>query len=109
VAAVHEPPQRSRRPAAKGRLRRPLRPEALSRSDTMIDARRTQVIRIGAADTHFEGWCERCLDEPTPQSLGVRWLVVDGELPLAADAGLTSCRRGHRIAVRRLGRLTDAA
>ena len=37
------------------------------------------------------------------------WLRVDGELPLEVDAGLTSCRRGHRIAVRRLGRLTDAA
>ncbi len=70
---------------------------------------RSQVIRIGPAEARFEGWCERCLDDPTPQSLGLRWLRVDGELPLEVDAGLTSCRRGHRIAVRRLGRLTDAA
>ena len=74
-----------------------------------IPAERTQVIRVGAAATRYEGWCERCLDQAEPQSIGVQWLRVEGELPLAADAGLTSCRRGHRIAVRRSGRLTSAA
>ena len=70
---------------------------------------RTQVIRISASATRYEGWCERCLDQAEPQSIGVQWLRVEGELPLAADGGLVSCRRGHRIAVRRSGRLTSAA
>ena len=70
---------------------------------------RTQVIRLGATETHYEGWCERCLDQAEPQSIGVQWLRVEGELPLSADAGLTSCVRGHRIAIRRRGRLTSAA
>ncbi len=40
----------------------------------------------------------------------MQWLLrVEGELPLAADGGLASCRRGHRIAIRRNGRLTSAA
>jgi len=72
-------------------------------------AGRRQVIRIGATETRFEGWCERCLDETATQSVGVRWLRIEGELPLEADAALLTCRRGHRVAVRRLGRLTDAA
>lgn len=75
----------------------------------MSTAARTQVIRIGQADTRFEGWCERCLDEATPQSIGVRWLRIDGEIPAEADAALASCRRGHRVAVRRMRPLTDAA
>ena len=70
---------------------------------------RTQVIRISASATRYESWCERCLDQAEPQSIGVQWLRVEGELPLAADGGLVSCRRGHRIAVRRSGRLTSAA
>ena len=72
-------------------------------------AERKQVIRIGAAATRYEGWCERCLDQSEPQSIGVQWLRVEGELPLSADGGLTSCWRGHRIAIRRSGRLTSAA
>ena len=90
----------------------PVRPVHLSGSRAVMSVSttaRSQVIRIGPGEARFEGWCERCLDDPTPQSLGLRWLRVDGELPLEVDAGLTSCRRGHRIAVRRLGRLTDAA
>lgn len=70
---------------------------------------RTQVIRLGVTATHYEGWCERCLDQGEPQSIGVQWLRIEGELPLAADAGLTSCVRGHRIAIRRASRLTSAA
>ncbi len=46
---------------------------------------RTQVIRISASATRYEGWCERCLDQSEPQSIGVQWLRVEGELPLAAD------------------------
>ena len=70
---------------------------------------RTQVIRISASATRYESWCDRCLDQAEPQSIGVQWLRVEGELPLAADGALVSCRRGHRIAVRRSGRLTSAA
>ena len=68
----------------------------------MTTLSRTQVIRVGSADIRFEGWCEHCLDEASPQSIGVRWLRVDGELPAGIDAAVTACRRGHRIAVRRL-------
>lgn len=40
----------------------------------------------------------------------MQWLLrVEGELPLAADGGLASGRRDHRIAIRRNGRLTSAA
>ena len=80
----------------------PVRPVHLSVSRAVTTLTRTQVIRVGAHDSRFEGWCEQCLDEATPQSIGVRWLRVDGDLPEGIDAAVTSCRRGHRIAVRRL-------
>ena len=67
------------------------------------------MIRVSASAHRYEGWCERCLDQGEPQSIGVQWLRVEGELPFAVDAALTACRRGHRIAVRRTGRLTSAA
>lgn len=82
--------------------RGPVRPVHLSVSRAVRADTRIQVIRVGARDTRFEGWCEHCLDEATPQSIGVRWLRVEGELPEGIDAAVTSCRRGHRIAVRRL-------
>ena len=88
----------------------PVRPVRLSGSRAVHPtAARTQVIRIAADETRFEGWCEHCLDDATPQSIGVQWLRVAGDLPLAIDAGLAACKRGHRIAVRRLRPLTDAA
>jgi hypothetical protein len=86
------------------------RPSARSDSlESVISTSRTQVIRVSPSATSYEGWCERCLDDATPQSIGVRWLRVDGALPLGIDAAVARCHRGHRIAVRRLGRLTDAA
>jgi hypothetical protein len=60
------------------------------------------VIWLGADATDYAVPCEACRDDH-------RWSdlipsVVEGTLRREADVGFTTCRRGHRIVVRRVGR-----
>ncbi len=63
------------------------------------------MIWLGAGATAFAVPCEACSEDrrwPAP----VEPTVVQGTLRLEADVGFTSCRRGHRIRVRRITRLS---
>jgi hypothetical protein len=52
--------------------------------------------------TTFDEPCEACLS--LRESLEVESLVVHGTLRRDADVGFTTCRRGHRIIMRRVAR-----
>jgi hypothetical protein len=72
----------------------------------MIDR---QHVWVGPEATSFEVHCEACLarrrgfGEVWPPS--TRWsALAEGTLRREADVGFTTCRRGHRIVVRRVGR-----
>lgn len=69
-----------------------------------------QVIWVRAGVTSFTCLCEECLAEPEPQveSLHYRAAKVAGHLRAEADVGFTRCHRGHRISVRRVGRIEAA-
>jgi hypothetical protein len=62
------------------------------------------VIWLGADATVFAVPCDQCGEDH-------RWTtmfeptVVEGTLRHEADVGFTTCRRGHRIRVRRITRL----
>jgi hypothetical protein len=64
--------------------------------------RERQHVWLGPGATSFEEPCEACL--ATRESLSVQHTVVHGTLRADADVGFTTCRRGHRIVVRRVGR-----
>ncbi len=61
-----------------------------------------QHVWLGPEATTFEEPCEACLAlrEPLADDL----LLVHGSLRREADVGFTTCRRGHRIVVRRIAR-----
>ena len=70
-----------------------------------------QHVWVGPETADFEASCEACLarrDEPVDRwdrwSVSVSTAVVEGTLRREADVGFTTCRRGHRIIVRRVGR-----
>jgi hypothetical protein len=66
------------------------------------------VIWLGADATDYAVPCEACReDRRWPDPLGPS--VVEGTLRPEADVGFTTCRRGHRIRVRRIARLRVAA
>ena len=50
--------------------------------------------------TSFEEPCEACLS--LRESIASDALIVHGTLRADADVGFTTCRRGHRIVVRRI-------
>ncbi len=66
------------------------------------------MIWLGAGATDYAVPCEACREER-------RWAdvlgpsVVEGTLRAEADVGFTTCRRGHRIRVRRIARLRAVA
>jgi hypothetical protein len=66
------------------------------------------VIWLGADTTVYAAPCDACNDDH-------RWAdpfvssVVEGTLRREADVGFTTCRRGHRIRVRRIARLRVVA
>ena len=65
-----------------------------------------QHVWLGPEATTFAEPCEACLavrGQPSPARP-----VVRGSLRREADVGFTTCGRGHRIVVRRIGRLTLA-
>jgi len=63
-----------------------------------------QHIWVGPETTSFEAWCEACLSRRDLWSVATRAAHVEGTLRREADVGFTTCRRGHRIVVHRVGR-----
>lgn len=65
-----------------------------------------QHVWLGPETTTFSEPCEACVaardEQPHVQT------IVRGSLRRDADVGFTTCRRGHRIVVHRVGRLTLA-
>jgi hypothetical protein len=67
--------------------------------------RERQHVWLGPTATAFEADCETCLSHRGDAwSLAVDAAHVEGTLRREADVGFTTCRRGHRIVVRRVGR-----
>jgi len=67
----------------------------------------TQHVWVRDDATSYAAECEVCLyaRDPVPP----REAQVHGTLRPRADVGFTSCRRGHRIVVRRIGRALASA
>ena len=76
-----------------------------------------QHVWVGPETTSFEAPCEACLarrnERPGNERPAAAWddwsvsvsaAVVEGTLRREADVGFTTCRRGHRIIVHRVGR-----
>jgi hypothetical protein len=69
-----------------------------------------QHVWVGPEATSFEVPCEACLAkrdgwaDKYPWPLSVDSVIIVGTLRRNADVGFTTCRRGHRIVVRRVGR-----
>jgi hypothetical protein len=61
-----------------------------------------QHVWLGPEATSFDEPCEACL-AATRESLATD-CVVRGTLRRDADVGFLTCRRGHRIVVRRIAR-----
>jgi hypothetical protein len=69
-----------------------------------------QHIWVGPDTTSFESSCESCLSHRGGRTYDDTWSLavdaaqVEGTLRRDADVGFTTCRRGHRIVVHRVGR-----
>ena len=63
-----------------------------------------QHIWVGPETTTFATSCEACLARRDLWSVAMRSAHVEGTLRREADVGFTTCRRGHRIVVHRVGR-----
>jgi hypothetical protein len=61
-----------------------------------------QHVWLGPEATSFHEPCDACLS--TRESLAAEACVVHGTLGPNADVGFTTCRRGHRIVIRRVAR-----
>ena len=61
-----------------------------------------QHVWLGPEATSFDEPCEACL--AVRESLSVEACTVHGTLRREPDVGFTTCRRGHRIVVHRVGR-----
>ena len=59
-----------------------------------------QHVWLGPEATSFDEPCDVCL--AARESLHADMCVVHGTLRQEADVGFTTCRRGHRIVVRRV-------
>ena len=59
-----------------------------------------QHVWLGPEATSFDEPCEACLS--AREALGSDSCVVHGTLRGEADVGFTTCRRGHRIVMRRV-------
>jgi hypothetical protein len=75
--------------------------------DNMIDR---QHVWVGPEATSFEVSCEACRtrrdgwSDTYAWTLSVDSAVIEGTIRHDADVGFTTCRRGHRIVVHRVGR-----
>jgi hypothetical protein len=67
---------------------------------------RSQHVWLGPESTTYEAECEACLHGR--ESIAARDTLVMGSLRADADVGFTTCRRGHRIVLRRIGRALAA-
>lgn len=69
-----------------------------------------QHVWVGPETTSFETSCDACLARRQDHQRWDGWSVsaataqVEGTLRREADVGFTTCRRGHRIIVHRVGR-----
>lgn len=69
-----------------------------------------QHVWVGPEATSFEAPCEACLARRFGWDHGARPVggadsaLIEGTLRREADVGFMTCRRGHRIVVRRVGR-----
>ena len=70
-----------------------------------------QHVWVGPETTSFEASCDACLARRESGtgawdgwSVSVSTAHVEGTLRREADVGFTTCRRGHRIVVHRVGR-----
>jgi hypothetical protein len=61
-----------------------------------------QHVWLGPDAETFTEPCEACLH--ARESLSARTSVVSGTLRREADVGFMTCRRGHRIIIRRIAR-----
>jgi hypothetical protein len=61
-----------------------------------------QHVWLGPEATSFDEPCEACL--AARESIATDSCVVRGTLRRDADVGFLTCRRGHRIVVRRIAR-----
>ena len=61
-----------------------------------------QHVWLGPEATSFDELCEACV--AACEELERDEYVVHGTLRADADVGFTTCRRGHRIVVRRVAR-----
>jgi hypothetical protein len=59
-----------------------------------------QHVWLGPEATSFDEPCEACL--AIREELEDETYVVHGTLRMDADVGFTTCRRGHRIVMRRV-------
>ena len=66
-----------------------------------------QHVWVGPEATSFEADCEACQarrEQEWSISVDLDGALVVGTLRREADVGFTTCRRGHRIVVHRVGR-----
>jgi hypothetical protein len=63
-----------------------------------------QHVWVGPEATRFEASCDACLARREDWSVSVRAALIEGSLRRDADVGFMTCRRGHRIIIRRVGR-----
>jgi hypothetical protein len=67
-----------------------------------------QTIWVMSPGTEFEGECEECRAQ-LGGSASVNSTSVSGRLRADADVGFATCRRGHRLVLKRIGRPRLAA
>lgn len=63
-----------------------------------------QTVWLSQHATHFEAECEACRADRWSLSTDAPSPHVEGSLRADADLGFASCRRGHRLVVRRIVR-----
>jgi hypothetical protein len=66
-----------------------------------------QIIWLQSHATTFTAPCDACRSDRGWERISPT--VVEGHLRIEADVGFVSCRRGHRIRVRRIARAPRTA
>ncbi len=63
-----------------------------------------QTVWLSAEATHYEAECEACRAERRAGAADTPSPHLEGSLRGDADLGFATCRRGHRLVVRRIVR-----
>ena len=63
-----------------------------------------QTVWLSPLATHYEAECEACRADRWSISIDAPSPHVEGSLRSDADLGFATCRRGHRLVVRRIVR-----